>query len=397
VNLEAVPPIDEAAFFAAIKKLFDNGGYTHQLVEDEAVRGLISAIRGSLSTSLSGIETKVPAEMLSKLKKDVFVFSGCKSIAELIEASSLLIGQDGKIRSWEDFKREMTTLHQRYNVTYLEAEHNFATQSAAMAARWHADTQGDPDRFLLQYRTAGDERVRESHQAMNGITLPVTDSFWDSYYPPNGWRCRCTAVQVLKSKYGPTNQETALKAGEEATTQLDKEGRNRLAMFRFNPGKQQVIFPPSHPYYKLQSSINSDKAPAGLNQRKEKDKEVQRWAKDNIPEQGLVLKLSNFKSGSAILGRSNIRNISSHFTDPEMKEMATDIITIVKKSKYYNYEPLYEANDNNEEKIERKRLRGVTGYNYYLFDWRGQQYRLNVEIIDGKEYPYMVNKMINAR
>lgn len=195
--------------------------------------------------------------MLSKLRNDVFVFSGCKSIAELREATSLLVDRDGNIRSWNDFRSEMTRLHELYNVSYLEAEHNFATQSATMSARWQQDSE-DPDRYLLQYRTAGDDRVRESHQAMHGITLPASDPFWGSYYPPNGWRCRCTAARVLKSKYSPTDKEQAMTSGEEATTQIDKDGRNRLAMFRFNPGRDQVIFPPNHPYYRFRGDLENE-------------------------------------------------------------------------------------------------------------------------------------------
>ncbi len=257
VNLAAPTPIDDAVFYAAIKRLFDAGGYTYQLLEDEAVKGLISSVKASLSVSLDMISHQVPEEMLSRLKNDVFVFSGCKTITELREASSLLLDAEGKIRSWEDFKREMTTVHSLYNVAYLEAEYNFATQSAAMAARWHSDFEHS-DRYLMQYRTAGDERVRDSHAAMNGITLPVSHLFWAEYYPPNGWRCRCTAPKVLKSKYGPTETDAALKAGEEATTQIDSKGRNRLAMFRFNPGKDQVIFPPNHPYYKLKGDLDGE-------------------------------------------------------------------------------------------------------------------------------------------
>jgi SPP1 gp7 family putative phage head morphogenesis protein len=196
--------------------------------------------------------------MLAKLRNDVFVFSGCKSIAELREATSLLVDQDGKIRSWNDFKTEMNKLHQLYNVSYLEAEHNFATQSATMAASWHQDSEGDPERYLMQYRTANDDRVRESHLVMNGITLPATDPFWAEYYPPNGWRCRCKAPRVLKSKYGPTDKNQAMTYGDEATTQIDKDGRNRLAMFRFNPGRDQVIFPPNHPYYKFKGDLENE-------------------------------------------------------------------------------------------------------------------------------------------
>ena len=42
---------------------------------------------------------------------------------------------------------------------------------------------------------------------------------------------------------------TAIQQGREATYQAGKNGVNRAEMFRFNPGKQQVVFPKHHPYY----------------------------------------------------------------------------------------------------------------------------------------------------
>ena len=233
------------------------GGYTSALLSDVAIVPLLDNIRASLASTLTGIESKVPEAMLTKLKNDVFVFSGCKTIAELREASSLLIGDNGLIRSWSSFSEEMQKLHKLYNVTYLEAEHNFATQSANMASRWVADS-ADGDTYNLQYRTAGDTHVRDEHAAMNLITLPPSDQFWGQYYPPNGWRCRCTAVQVLINKYPVSNPERAIALGEQATTQIAKDGRNSLEMFRFNPGKEEVIFPPSHPYYKLKGDLNGE-------------------------------------------------------------------------------------------------------------------------------------------
>lgn len=62
---------------------------------------------------------------------------------------------------------------------------------------------------------------------------------------------------MLKSKYEATDEASAVANGETATTAIDKDGRNRLAMFRFNAGKQEVIFPPQHPYYKFKGDLNN--------------------------------------------------------------------------------------------------------------------------------------------
>lgn len=44
---------------------------------------------------------------------------------------------------------------------------------------------------LWQYHTMGDMEVRPSHQAMEGYTAPRNDPIWDSWWPSNGWGCRC--------------------------------------------------------------------------------------------------------------------------------------------------------------------------------------------------------------
>lgn len=98
------------------------------------------------------------------------------------------------------------------------------------------------DRYYLQYRTAGDKRVRPEHAALNRVTLPISDSFWETFFPPNGWNCRCTVVQVRKSKYEATDHDEAMSRGDAAT------GKDTRGLFRFNPGMQQKAMPDYNPY-----------------------------------------------------------------------------------------------------------------------------------------------------
>lgn len=110
-----------------------------------------------------------------------------------------------------------------------------------MAAKWE-DFMQDGDRYNLQYRTQRDKRVRPAHAALDRVTLPITDPFWQDYFPPNGWNCRCTVVQVLKEKYPVTPHDEAMTLGEEATA-----GDTR-GIFHFNPGIEQKAFPDYNPY-----------------------------------------------------------------------------------------------------------------------------------------------------
>lgn len=191
--------------------------------------------------------------MRTSLDEDVYIFSALKTHAQLFEASRLLTDAEGNIRSFSSFKQEYTKLNELHNVNYLEAEYEFAISSAQSAANW-ADIEANNERYDLQYRTAKDERVRESHRVLDGITLPSSDDFWNYYFAPNGWRCRCNVASVLKGKFTLSDAKTAMQNGEQATTQLNKSGQNTLEIFRFNSGKQKVIFPPHHPYRKIQDA-----------------------------------------------------------------------------------------------------------------------------------------------
>ena len=207
------------------------------------VQPLIETINKVLQDGTSkGIKHIVPGTMRRHLAENVYIFSGAKTNAQLRELSSLLSSEDGSLKPFSKFWKDAQKLHPKYNAAYLEAEYIYATQAAQMASKW-SDFEQHGDRYNLQYRTAADARVRDTHAILHNTTLAASDPFWDKYFPPNGWRCRCTVVQVRKSKYPESDSIQAQENGS-----LSTEGKNSI--FRFNPGKQQVIFPEHHPYFK---------------------------------------------------------------------------------------------------------------------------------------------------
>ncbi len=49
-----------------------------------------------------------------------------------------------------------------------------------------------------RYNTVGDERVRESHRVMDGLTFRTGTA--ESYYPPWDFNCRCSAEPITNSE-----------------------------------------------------------------------------------------------------------------------------------------------------------------------------------------------------
>ena len=208
----------------------------------DMVRETYRIVREAMDAGVA--DNVIPAAMARKLENSAFLFSGFKTAQELKEASLLLRNEDGTVKDFSRFLTDIRRIDEDYNVRYLEAEYDFAVSSAQMAASW-AEVSRDGDRYDLRYRTAGDDRVREEHRALDGVTLPASDDFWRYYYPPNGWRCRCDAVQVRKGKYPTSDGKQAIQAGDRMTDTPKKR------IFRFNPGIDGQLFPPKHPYYKL--------------------------------------------------------------------------------------------------------------------------------------------------
>lgn len=210
-----------------------------EIVESPEVEDFIDTHAQILDSSFE--QVPLSDKMRRALQESDRIFSGYKAFCELGEAFPSLIDENGNKKPFNQFLNDVKKIDQTYNERYLRAEYNFAEASGYMASKWE-DYAKDGDEYYLQYRTANDGQVRPEHAALHGVTLPQSDDFWDTYYPPNGWNCRCTVVQVLKREHTPTSHEEAIRRGSEALT------KDRKGMFRFNPGKQEKIFPDYNPY-----------------------------------------------------------------------------------------------------------------------------------------------------
>lgn len=228
-------------FKDAMKALFHQKGssFSIDIMADENVQSLIEAHTSVLDRNLQRLE--MSDLMRQRLTRSNYIFSGLKTFHELNEAFPSLLDENGNKKTFERFLNDVRKIDETYNSNYLRAEYNFVQASAEMAAKWEKFME-DGDHYYLQYRTQHDDKVRPEHASLDRVTLPPSDSFWESYYPPNGWNCRCTVVQVLKRKYEPTPHDEAMSLGEEAL-QTDKKG-----IFRFNSGKEQKTVPDYNPY-----------------------------------------------------------------------------------------------------------------------------------------------------
>lgn len=225
----------------ALKAMFRQEGstFTVDILGNKDVQEFISTHATMLNNSF--VQVKMSDKMRERLTRSNYIFSGIKTFHELNEAFPSMLDENGNKKPFERFLNDVRKINDTYNANYLHAEYNFVQASATMAAKWEQFSE-DGDRYYLQYRTAKDDKVRPEHAALDGVTLPMSDSFWETYYPPNGWNCRCTVVQVRKQKYPATEHAEAMSRGEEAMN------GERYNIFRFNSGKQGKTMPDYNPY-----------------------------------------------------------------------------------------------------------------------------------------------------
>ena len=180
-----------------MKTLFSQKGAQLDItiLESDSAQEFIEEHASVLNSAFK--EVAMSGIMRERLEKSNYIFSGMKTFHELNEAFPSLLDENGNRKTFERFLNDVRKIDTKYNSNYLRAEYNFVNSSAIMAAKWE-EFKLAGDRYYLQYRTAGDKRVRPEHKALDKVTLPITDSFWETFFPPNGWNCRCTVVQVRK-------------------------------------------------------------------------------------------------------------------------------------------------------------------------------------------------------
>lgn len=112
--------------------------------------------------------------------------------------------------TFNDFKELVAKNEIILPESYLDNVFRTNIQSAYAHGRWQQQQRNKAARPYLMYSAIDDSRVRPSHLAMNRIIRHIDDPFWLIWYPPNGFRCRCTVIALTEKqalKYGITSDE----------------------------------------------------------------------------------------------------------------------------------------------------------------------------------------------
>lgn len=183
----------EAIEFLRQKKMLAGKVFTKELHDSALAKATTIARLSSLEMTkdiYQSLETAMregkgfnqwKKDLLGEFERKGWVFGKDKSVSRGIDGNLLA---DPKTGEYFGTPRRLNTIY-RVNM-----------QSAYSAARYQRMRDNVDNRPYWQYSAVGDERTRPAHLALSGKIYRYDDPFWATFYPPNGFNCRCSVIAL---------------------------------------------------------------------------------------------------------------------------------------------------------------------------------------------------------
>jgi SPP1 gp7 family putative phage head morphogenesis protein len=102
----------------------------------------------------------------------------------------------------------------------LETIYETNMQSAFMAGRYQGLLAAKETSPWWEYSAVMDNRTRPVHASLDGRVFRYDDPFWTSWYPPNGFRCRCRVIP--RTEFAKQRGDFQTSVGEGRMTTISK-------------------------------------------------------------------------------------------------------------------------------------------------------------------------------
>jgi SPP1 gp7 family putative phage head morphogenesis protein len=172
-------------------------------------------------------------EKIRKMRRNVYFFAAAKTYTLVSEIEKLR-----ENKAYDQFRRDASSILFDFIGAYFFAEKDHTKMCGKTAKKW-LNVSSKTSTPYLEYVTMKDGKVRPAHVYLDGIIRQQDDNFWNTFMPPNGWNCRCKVKSYQKG------ENTSLQDFD-----LTDALKNIPTMFRMNFGKEGIIFPFDHPYFK---------------------------------------------------------------------------------------------------------------------------------------------------
>lgn len=190
-------------------------------------------LEDELNKGCGEIKTDAQRKLYYDLRNNLYYFSAAKTF-QFVYAT-----MPEKSEAPEKYTERIGGIVGLFIGSYFSSEKETTFYSSKQAKKWTKFVQRKTAPYL-EYVTMKDNRVRPAHAYLDGIIRIESDPFWKTFYPPNGWACRC------KVKSTPKGEGTHME-----DFNLDEALKNVPPSFRNNSGQTGKVFNNKHPYFNV--------------------------------------------------------------------------------------------------------------------------------------------------
>ncbi|WP_175845148.1 phage minor head protein [Burkholderia arboris] len=195
-----------------------------------------------------------------------FTVAGVMKVDVLQDIRQALAKSLEKGTTFDDFKRQISPVLERKGwlgkgmivdqdtgeiegkrLTPRRLETIFQTnmQSAYMAGRYATQLEQVGTHPYWEYVAILDSRTRPAHRALAGSVYRYDDPFWQTFYPPNGYRCRCRVRTRTQGYVDRNDVAVRSSAGqlEEVEQPVGRDGQTQPAIAYKDPVTGRKLLP----------------------------------------------------------------------------------------------------------------------------------------------------------
>jgi SPP1 gp7 family putative phage head morphogenesis protein len=177
------------------------------------------------------VSRQVFDQLLPDLRARAITVTGIED-ANVVRTIRDLIAEVPQGRDWDEAKKEIAAQispwtdeeHGDKRAELLLRAHGYQAYQAAQYEVMDRQRAAFP---YWQYQTADDDRVRDTHAALDGLVVPADSPFWDAHYPPWDFNCRCFVAPLSEADVADLRDSDERKKPEERRV-LDAERLRQL-------------------------------------------------------------------------------------------------------------------------------------------------------------------------
>ena len=172
---------------------------------------------------------------LQQLRSNTEVFSAFKAHRMGRDMASQMIDDDGKLKSFRQFKKDTEKIVSHHVNSWLRTEYDTAIRRAHRAAEMRQFRE-EADVFPnIEWLPSTAVTPREAHKPFYHHIWPIDDPFWESHKPGDEWGCQC--------HWQSTDEPPTDNSGLDDGVAPPSKGLGG------DPSKTGQVFTDDHPYF----------------------------------------------------------------------------------------------------------------------------------------------------